>query len=100
MRIGLWVLYVPLAVVTPCAVAQDVSRYGVPDSGCIEINQVVLKQLESALLENAGAALSTFLAARANSLDQSCAGLVLHNMAIVMARSGRLVEAEVYAQDS
>jgi tetratricopeptide (TPR) repeat protein len=100
MRIGLWVLYVSSALGTRYAVAQHVSRLLAPSDACIEFNQAVLSQLASGRLEDAETALSSALDGRANGFDQSCAGLALHNMAIVMARSGRLAEAEVFAERS
>jgi tetratricopeptide (TPR) repeat protein len=100
MRIGLLVFYVSSALGARYAVAQDVSQHWAPSGACIEFNQAVLNQLSSGRLEDAETTISGALAGRANGFDQSCAGLALYEMAIVLARSGRLAEAEVFAERS
>src|ERR1019366_3243859 len=119
VRIGLWVLYVSSALGARHAVAQDVTRHAVLSAACIEFNQTAINQVAggrlcgfgvlptSAInqvaggrLEDAESALSAALADRANGSEQSCAWLTLHNLAFVMALSGRLAEAEVLAKRS
>jgi tetratricopeptide (TPR) repeat protein len=95
MRIGLLILYVSSALGGRYAVAQDVARHAVPSAACIEFNQTVMNQVAGGRLEDAESALSAALADRANSSEQSRAWLTLHNLALVMALTGRLAEAEV-----
>src|ERR1035437_7723433 len=100
MRIGLLVLYVSSALGARHAVAQDVTRHAVLSAACIEFNQTAINQVADGRLEDAESALSAALADRANGSEQSCAWLTLHNLAFVMALSGRLAEAEVLAKRS
>jgi tetratricopeptide (TPR) repeat protein len=51
-------------------------------------------------LKDAESTLSAALADRASGSEQSCAWLTLHNLALVMALSGRLAEAEVLEKRS
>jgi tetratricopeptide (TPR) repeat protein len=100
MRIGLLVLYVSSALGARYAVAQDVTRHAMPSAACIEFNQTAANQVAGGRLEDVESALSAALADRADVAEQSCAGLILHNLAFVMALSGRLAEAEVLANRS
>ena len=100
MRIGLLVLYVFSALGARYAVAQDVTRHAVPSAACIEFNQTAMNQIAVGRLEDAESTLSAALADRTNGSEQSCAWLTLHNLAIVMALSGRLAEAEVLEKRS
>src|SRR6476620_3350366 len=84
MRIGRLILYVSSALAPPYAVAQEVTRQSLPSAACIEFNQTALNQLAGGHLENAASALSAALADRANSAEQSCAWLTLHNLAVAM----------------
>ena len=95
MRIGLLVLYVSAALGARYAVAQEVTRQALPSAACIELNQTALNQIAGGRLDDAASALSAALADRADSSEQSCAWLTLHNLAVAMALSGRLAEAEV-----
>ena len=100
MRIGLLVVYVSSALETRYAVAQDVTRQSVPSVACIEFNQTAMNQVAVGRLKDAESTLSAALADRASGSEQSCAWLTLHNLAIVMALSGRLAEAEVLEKRS
>ena len=59
-----------------------------------------MNQVAVGRLKDAESALSAALADRASGSEQSCAWLTLHNLAIVMALSGRLAEAEVLEKRS
>ena len=100
MRIGLLVLYVSSALGARYAVAQDVTRHAVPSAACIEFNQTAMNQIAVGRLKDAESTLSAALADRASGSEQSCAWLTLHNLAVVMALSGRLAEAEVLEKRS
>jgi tetratricopeptide (TPR) repeat protein len=100
MRIGLLVLYVSSVLGARCAVAQDVTRQTALSAACIEFNQTAMNQVAVGRLEDAESALSAALANGANDSGQSCAWLTLHNLAFVMALSGRLAEAEVLEKRS
>jgi tetratricopeptide (TPR) repeat protein len=100
MRIGLLVVYVSSALGERCAVAQDVIRQTAPSGACIEFNQTAMNHLAVGRLKDAESTLSAALADRASGSEQSCAGLTLHNLALVRALSGRLSEAEVLEKRS
>ena len=100
MRIGLLVVYVSSAWGGRYAVAQDVTRHAVPSAACIEFNQTAMNQIAVGRLKDADSTLSAALADRASGSEQSCAWLTLHNLAFVMALSGRLAEAEVLEKRS
>jgi tetratricopeptide (TPR) repeat protein len=97
---GRWLLCVGLAWAAPYAVAQDVSRQAALDGGCIQLNRTVLDQLAGGQLEDAETALSAALASPANDPKEPCDWLILHNLAVVLGRSGRLAEAETLAERS
>jgi hypothetical protein len=59
-----------------------------------------MNQIAGGRLEDAESALSAALADRANGSEETCAWLTLHNLAVVMALSGRLEEAEVLTKRS
>ena len=100
MRIGLLVLYVFSGLGARYAVAQVSTGYAAPGAACVDLNQTAMNYLAIGRLKDAESTLSAVLADRANGSDQSCAWLTLHNMAIVMALSGRLAEAEVFEKRS
>ena len=100
MRIGLLVVYVSSAWGGRYAVAQDVTRHAVPSAACIEFNQSAMNQLAVGRLKDADSTLSAALGDRASGSEQSCAWLTLHNLAFVMALSGRLAEAEALEKRS
>ena len=99
MRIGLLVLYVSSALGARCAVAQEVARQA-PSAACIEFNQTAMNYIAVGRLDDAASALSAALPDRADSSEQSCAWLTLHNLAVATALSGRLAEAEVLEKRS
>jgi tetratricopeptide (TPR) repeat protein len=100
MRIGLLILYVFSALGARYTAAEDVARQAVPSAACIEFNQTVTNQVAGGRLEDAESALSAALADLANGSEPSCKWLTLHNLALVMALSGRLAEAEVLEKRS
>jgi tetratricopeptide (TPR) repeat protein len=100
MRIGLLVLYVFSALGTRYVVAQEVTRQTALSAACVEFNQTAMNHLAVGRLKDAESTLSAALADRARGSEQSCAGPTLHNLALVMALSGRLSEAEVLEKRS
>lgn len=99
MRIIGLTLYIWLAFGAIYAAAQNASRPA-PSSACIEFNRTVLNQVSTGRLADAEAVLSRSLASNANGLEQLCTGFLLHNMAVIMSASGRLGEAESFAERS
>jgi tetratricopeptide (TPR) repeat protein len=95
MRIGLWVLYVSSALGGPYAVAQDLTGHAVLDAACIDFNQQAMNYIAAGRLKDAESTLSAALADPTSGSEQRCGGLIVHNLAIVVALSGRLGEAEV-----
>lgn len=100
MRIGLLAVYVSWAWGGRFAVAQDVTRHAVPSAACIEFNQTAMNYLAVGRLKDAESTLSAALADPGRGSEQSCAWLTVHNLALVMALSGRLAEAEVLEKRS
>jgi tetratricopeptide (TPR) repeat protein len=82
------------------AVAQDVTRQTALSAACIEFNQTAMNHLAAGRLKDAESALSAALADRAKGSEETCAWLTLHNLAFVMALSGRLEKAEVLTKRS
>lgn len=99
MRIGLLVLFVSSLVGALCAVTQDVGQLAVATGACTGLSQAV-SQVTSGRLKDAEASLSAFMSRNAASAEPSCAWLAPHYMAIALAFSGRLAEAEVFAERS
>jgi tetratricopeptide (TPR) repeat protein len=93
-----------LAVVWTCALlaaatmghalAQGVSKYASVSAACVELNQIVMTQLANGQLTQAELAVSAVLAADGHHAQNSCAGLVLNNVAAWMHISGRIADAE------
>jgi tetratricopeptide (TPR) repeat protein len=100
MRIGLLVVYVSSTLGARYAVAQDVTRQTALSAACIEFNQTAMNHVAVGRLKDAESTLSAALADRVSGSEQSCAWLTLHNLALVMALSGRLAEAEVLEKRS
>lgn len=100
IRIGLLVVYVSSTCTGRYADAQDATRRAVPSPACIEFNQSAINQVAVGRLKDAESTLSATLSDRASGSEQSCAWLTLHNLALVMALSGRLAEGEVLEKRS
>jgi tetratricopeptide (TPR) repeat protein len=92
-------LYVSLAFGGKCLAAQEATQYAAPSAACVEFNRTALQQINSGQLAHAEAALSEALT-KSKDFEQSCAWLVLHNMAVVAGLSGGLAEAEVLEERS
>jgi len=88
-----------LAVLWPTA-AQEVGPTATPAAVCNEFNRLIVEKVESGQLASAEGALSEALNRKGIALEQSCFQMTLHNMANVIALSGRLDEAEVLAEQS
>jgi tetratricopeptide (TPR) repeat protein len=100
MGIGLLVFYLSLALGGRYAVAQDLAGHVVRNTACIDINQTAMNHIEIGRLKDAESTLSATLADPTSGFGQWCDWLTLHNLATVMALSGRLVEAEVLEKRS
>ena len=100
MRIGLLVLYVSSALGGRYAVAQDLTGHAVLGAACIDVNQTAMNYIAVGRLKDAQATLSAAFSDPTSGSGQPCGWLILHNLATVMALSGRLVEAEVLEKRS
>ena len=100
MRIGLLLLYLSSALANRYAVAQDSSGHVVPGASCIDFNQTAMNYLAIGRLMDAESTLSAALGDPTSGSERQCGWLTVHNMAIVMALSGRLGEAEVLEKRS
>jgi hypothetical protein len=58
----------------------------------------VINQVANGQTKKAEAALSKTLASSSNHPEGSCAGLILNNLAAIMLNSGRLADAETFAE--
>jgi tetratricopeptide (TPR) repeat protein len=96
MRIGLLVWYALWALGGRWAVAQDRTGLPAPGSACIDFNQTALSYIAVGRLKDAESVLSSVLTDPKSGSQQQCGSMTLHNLALVMALSGRLVEAEVF----
>ena len=72
----------------------------VPSHVCIEFIQTVHDQIARGRSGDAETALSLAFAGTPNDIGRSCDWLILHNMAVLMSRSGRFAEAEIYVERS
>ena len=69
-------------------------------AACVALNRAVLTDAAAGKLPEAEAALSGVLASNATAEDHLCAGVVLSNVAALLSISGRLPEAEMFAERS
>jgi len=79
-----------------CAVAQDQTGLPSPGSACIDLNQTALNYAAVGRLQDAESTLSLALADPKSGSERQCGWITLHNLATVMALSGRLEEAEAF----
>jgi tetratricopeptide (TPR) repeat protein len=79
-------------------VAQSVARSDPVTAACVDLNQTALTHVANGKLNEAELAVSAVLASGRDHAQDACAGLVLHNMAGIMAVSGRLADAERLAE--
>jgi tetratricopeptide (TPR) repeat protein len=91
---------VSLVLGMPFAVAQNLAEQTFPSAVCTELNQTVTTQIRDGRRQDAESALSAYLASGVSRFSQTCAGLILNNMAAVMAGSGRPAESEALAERS
>ena len=91
-----------IAVMGVCrAAAQDMGAATKPNAACIEFNQAIVKKLDTGRLAEAELSLSAaLLTSKEGDFEPSCLALTLHNMANVLALTGRLAEAELLAERS
>jgi tetratricopeptide (TPR) repeat protein len=82
------------------AVAQDRTGLPGPDNACIDLNQTALNYIAVGHLKDAESTLSPALTDLKSGSKQKCGWRTLHNLATVMALSGRLAEAEVLEKRS
>ncbi len=97
MRVETFVFWTAALVGDWRATAQDVVR---PNTACVEFNQNIVTKLDSGLLAESEALLSAALTEKEINFEPSCLAIILHNLANVLALSGRFAEAEGLAQRS
>ncbi len=93
-----WTCALWAAATMGLALAQGVSNYASVSVACVELNQTVMTQLASGQLTQAELTMSAVLAAGGDHAQNSCAGLVLNNVAAWMSISGRIADAERLAE--
>ncbi len=82
------------------AVAQGVSLHAPSTAACIELNQTVMTYAANGRFDQAEIVLSSSQAGSAGQPEHLCAGQVLNNLAALTAGTGRLAEAEIFAERS
>jgi tetratricopeptide (TPR) repeat protein len=82
------------------AVAQDVSKFASVNAACHELNQAVMGLMAEQRFAEAELAVSAVLTTADDHAQDSCAGLVLNNMAAFQSVSGRIADAERLAERS
>jgi tetratricopeptide (TPR) repeat protein len=77
-----------------------VSQYVPSTAECVELNRIVVAQVAGGQTAGPEAALAPVLAPGADRAQSACGGLVLNNMAAIMAVYGRIAEAQRLAERS
>src|SRR3954466_9322465 len=73
---------------------------GTVGNGCAELNRRVIEQATMGQLREAETALVAAMGNSTSRHEPACRGLLLNNLATVLYLSGRLAEAEVFAERS
>jgi tetratricopeptide (TPR) repeat protein len=68
------------------------------DGHCTQLNHLVVSQVADGETKQAEAALSKALASSSSRREGVCAGLMLNDLAAIMLNSGRLADAETFAE--
>ena len=95
-----WITTLLAASAISHAMAQGLSKYVPVSAACLELNQTVMTQIANGKLKGGELAVSAVLASGDDRALDSCAGLVLHNMAVVLLVSGGIADAERLAERS
>ena len=96
MRFGLLAVTASALAIWPLR-AQDLNAAAMPGSACMEFNQKIVNLVDNGNSGGAEAELSMALSTQQRT-DRFCAAVTLHNMASVIARSGRFEESELLAE--
>jgi len=80
--------------------AQSVGKSVRVNAACVELHQIVMTQIANGKLNEAELKVSAALASGGDHAQDTCAGLVLNNVAVFMAVSGRIADAERLAERS
>lgn len=73
-----------------CALAQDLN--------CVQLNRLVIEQVSNGQTRDPKGVLSNALANIKGQENDACTGLVLNNLAAIMLNTGKLIEAEGFAE--
>jgi tetratricopeptide (TPR) repeat protein len=96
MNIG-WIMpFLGCALWAQGAASQD----GEVGNGCADLNRRVIEQATTGQLREAETALAEAMGNSTNRQEPACGGLLLNNLATILYLSGRLAEAEVFAERS
>lgn len=96
-----WMTVLIAAMSVGHGVAQDMSPQSPAEAKCVELNQMVMTHVANGRIADAEkAALSAALMSGADRWADTCAAVVLGNMAAVVSYSGRLAEGEKLAARS
>jgi tetratricopeptide (TPR) repeat protein len=95
-----WMTPIVAALTVGQTLAQDAGKPVLVSTACAELNRTVMAHLANGKLREGELALAAFLVADDDRASESCAGLVLNNMAALLSISGRVADAERLAERS
>jgi len=76
------------------------SHDGEVGNACADLNRRAIEQAKTGQLREAETALAEAMGNRTNRHEPACGGVLLNNLATILYLSGRLAEAEVFAERS
>ena len=95
-----WITILLAASTMGQTLAQSVGKSAPLNAACVDLNQTVMTQVANGKLNEGELKVSAALAPGRDHVQDSCAGLILNNMAVSMAVSGRFADAERLAERS
>ena len=95
-----WITVLLAASTMGQTLAQSVGKPVPLNAACVELQQTVMTQVANGKLIEAELAVSAALAPGRDHVQDSCAGVILNNVAVSMAVSGRNADAERLAERS
>jgi len=95
---AIWVSTLLTALAVGETLAQTASKPAPVSAACVELYHAAMTHIANGQLNEAEIAVSAALAEGVNHAQDSCAGLVLNNMAAFMSVSGRPADAERLAE--
>jgi len=82
------------------ALAQTATKYERMSAECTDLNQEVVTQMANGQAAAAETLVSAAITSGADRAGDTCAGIILNNMAALLSASGRMAGAERFAEQS